>query len=152
MSTDDSLNLNDDSSSADSALRRKAIEAQLAGLRPATVELDRDRLMFAAGRAAAVRNRWTHASSLVAAACLALVVGRWSVQVAAPSAPEQALIAQQPAAPSDADFAQSNAVRNPSSLLQLRLHADDLDASRTASAASSPAAVSPRALMYELLN
>ena len=78
MSTDDPLNSADAMNSAEAVARRKAIEAQLAGLRPSTAALDRDRLMFAAGRAAAARSHWSHAAALVAAASVALVVGRWS--------------------------------------------------------------------------
>lgn len=146
MSTDDPLN------SADSALWRKPLEAQLAGLRPTTAAVDRDRLMFAAGRAAAAPMRWTNAATFVAAACAALAIGRWTAPTAAPFLPESSSIAQQSAPPSIVDFAQAAELRDPASLLQLRLHFDALDAPRGSSISPSPAAVSPRALLHEMLN
>ena len=71
----------------------------------------------------------------------ALVVGRWSAPTAAPFSPEPFAVAQQQAAPPVVDLAQSIELRDPSSLLQLRLHFDELDMPREASVSSSPAAV-----------
>jgi hypothetical protein len=58
----------------------KAFEALLAGLEPAAPKLDRDRLMYEAGRAAADgglgRRGWPAATICVG--LVALVVGRWT--------------------------------------------------------------------------
>jgi hypothetical protein len=146
MSTDDSL------SAAASMLRRQALEAQLAGLRPTAATLDRDRLMFEAGRAATGPSRWSRTVALVAAAGVALVVGRWTAPVRSPDdRAGSPLTNAHTAAPLD-DVVQSAEFRDPSSLLQLRLHLDDLDAGRGSIAAGSASPFSPHELMRELLN
>lgn len=54
---------------------REPLESALAGLQPAPAALDRDRLMFAAGQAAAPRRSWLWPTSAAALVCLSLGLG-----------------------------------------------------------------------------
>lgn len=146
MSTDDSLN------SDDSILRRQALAAQLATLRPTAAALDRDRLMFETGRAAAARSNWSRAVTLAAAAGVALVVGRWTASGSSLGDRASSPLTQVHNAAPLGDFAQAAEFGDPSSLLQLRLHLDDLDAGRRSLKTNSAPAASPQQLIRELLN
>lgn len=63
---------------------REPLESALAGLKPAATTLDRDRLMFAAGQAAAPKRTWLWPASSAALFCLSLGLG---VALAARPAP-----------------------------------------------------------------
>lgn len=132
----------------------KALEAALASLTPApTSAAERDRLMFAAGRAATHRApHWFRDVATYVGIFLALMLGRWSAQLGAPSPTLQI------AAPIAIEPNHSTAAANlaaPSSYFQLRRHLDTLELAGVDSVPSTSGAApptSPQALMHELLN
>lgn len=135
----------------------QALEARLAGLAP-TAGIDRDRLMYEAGRAAVAgpqsagrRAAWLAATSLVAAA--ALVVGRWTAPQASIEAPMIAVVESPTGAP--ADVLLDDRLSAPDSYAQLRrsLHSEALAWADRAPRNESPrSSASRNALLQELLN
>jgi hypothetical protein len=129
------------------------LEASLSSLVPTSPSAaDRDRLMFAAGRAAAGSQRpWAWSAALAATALLALVVGRRTApQLVAGPEP-------QIARPTITEHEPESFVVTtlPSSYLQLRRHLDRLDfadVGGVATDARSHAPASHQALLHELLN
>lgn len=132
----------------------KAVEAALSSLAPTSpTAADRDRLMFAAGRAATgPRRPWVWPVAAVATALVALVVGRQTAPQPAnvPASP----IAQPMTIEHRADV--FVAATSPSSYLQLRRRFHRLDAVADVGAAAadpnSPHPTSHQALLHELLN
>lgn len=134
----------------------QALEARLAGLAP-TAGIDRDKLMFEAGRAAVAgsqsagrRAAWPIATLLAAAA--ALFIGRWTAPHASTDAPLVAV-----AAPLDAPFKADADERPavPDSYAQLRrnLGSDALAHVEHAEHEKSPSVRTSRNdLLQELLN
>lgn len=135
----------------------QALEARLAGLAP-TAGIDRDRLMYEAGRAAAAgpqsagrRAAWLAATSLVAAA--ALIVGRWTAPQVSIDAPLVAVVESPPQ--SSAEVFTDEQLVAPDSYAQLRrqLSPDALaHADRKARDESPHSSASRNDLLQELLN
>lgn len=135
----------------------QALEARLAGLAP-TAGIDRDRLMYEAGRAAVAgapsagrHAAWPLATLLVAVA--ALVVGRWTAPQAVSELPMIAVAGSPTVAPSEV-FADDR-LTAPDSYAQLRrtLHADALAQADRATRNESPhSSASRNDLLQELLN
>jgi hypothetical protein len=131
----------------------RAVEAALTSLVPMPpAAADRDRLMFAAGRAAAGPQRpWVWPAALAATALLALVVGRRTAP--------QLVVGPEPqiARPTITEHDPESFVvtTSPSSYLQLRRQLDRLDyadVGGVSTDARSHAPASHQALLHELLN
>ena len=135
----------------------QALEARLAGLAP-TAGIDRDKLMYEAGRAAVAGSQsagrrvgWPVATLLVAAA--ALVVGRWTAPQTLIEAPLVAVVESPPQ--SSAEVFTDERLAAPDSYAQLRrqlspgalAHVD-----RGASSESPSSSASRNELLQELLN
>lgn len=135
----------------------QALEARLAGLAP-TAGIDRDKLMYEAGRAAVAgsqsagrRVAWPVATLLVAAA--ALVVGRWTAPQTLIEAPLVAVV-ESPTRSSE-EVLTDERLAAPDSYAQLRrqlspgalAHVD-----REASSESPSSSASRNELLQELLN
>ena len=135
----------------------QALEARLGGLAP-TTGIDRDRLMYEAGRAATAsrpsagrRAAWPLATLLVAAA--ALFVGRWTAPQASIDAPLVAVI--ESSTQSTAEVFTDERLAAPDSYAQLRR---ELNMDALAQADRAPKSESPHSshsrndLLQELLN
>jgi hypothetical protein len=131
------------------------LEASLASLAPAAGRLDRDRLMYEAGRATARRSAtpWLAGSAV---AVVALFVGRWTVspqelsQVAISMPPTQNLTAKA----GDRERSTIVAMHDPQSYAQLRLRLETIEQGDVIAARASvlPSESSRGSLFRELLN
>ncbi|MBA4016645.1 MAG: hypothetical protein C0483_05605 [Pirellula sp.] len=135
----------------------QALEARLAGLAP-TAGIDRDKLMYEAGRAATAgsqaagrRAAWPLATLLAAAS--ALVVGRWTAPQASIDAPLVAVIESSTQSP--AEVFTNERLAAPDSYAQLRRQLGPgalAQADRAARSESPRSSHSRNALLQELLN
>ncbi len=126
----------------------QALEAKLASLVPTAAALDRDRLMYEAGRASlSSRRGWAWPLALAASIALALVAGRWTAPHSV-MIPEQN-IAQTPPRESTTSVAMA-AAAEPDSYLQLRrqIMQDEVVA---VSPPRGPSAPVPKASQAEML-
>lgn len=134
----------------------KAVEAALASLAPLpTTTADRDRLMFAAGRAAVQRpSPWPQSLAVAVVVFGFLYLNRQGSQPTSP--PTQRLAGTTTAVPPGAAIAFEKAdFTNPSSYLQLRRNAVDLDTSIAAVPVTAPMHAVPTSrqdMIRELLN
>ncbi len=135
----------------------QALEARLAGLAP-MAGIDRDKLMYEAGRAATTssqsvgrRAAWPLATVLTAA--VALVVGRWTAPQDSGPAPLVVILESQSTAPAEAIA--DDRLSSPDSYAQLRreLNPDALARADRAARNESPhSSTSRNDLLQELLN
>jgi hypothetical protein len=132
----------------------KAVEAALASLAPtAASAAERDRLMFAAGRAAArPRGAWPQVVGTIGLAAAAILVGRFTAPRVVPS-PEPLIAAPTVTEPERSVAISASA--SPSSYVQLRRQLPGLDfadAGPVPTAAPVAGPTSRQALLHELLN
>jgi hypothetical protein len=132
----------------------KAVEAALASLAPTPASTaERDRLMFAAGRAAArPRSAWPQVVGAIGLVAAALVAGRFTAPRVAP-APDPQIAA--PIMTSDESSFAATAAVSPNSYLGLRSHIEQFDFADARSVGAAGSVVGPlsrQALMDELLN
>lgn len=127
------------------------LEAALGSLRPTPPTIDRDQLMYEAGRAARPQHRGLQSLALIACAAIALGLGRWTAPTTVSPAPTQLAENVVP----QARDATESAFADPASYFQLRRHLGDADfaAIDTSSSPSAKAKTADRAaLLHELLN
>ena len=127
------------------------LEAALGSLRPTPPTIDRDQLMYEAGREARPQRSGLTTLALVACSAIALGIGRWTAPTTVSPEPIQLAenVGEQAQAVAEASLT------NPASYFQLRRHLNDAD---LAAIGSSPALPTPTpaadraALLHELLN
>lgn len=127
------------------------LEAALGSLMPTPPTIDRDQLMFEAGRAARPQQRGVTSLALVACAAIALGIGRWTAPTTVSPEPIQLAENVGPQAQEPAD----SSLTDPASYFQLRrrLHDADLAAIGSSPALPTPTQAADRAaLLHELLN
>ena len=135
----------------------QALEARLAGLAP-TAGIDRDRLMYEAGRAAVAgaqsagrRAAWPVATLLVAAA--SLVVGRWTAPQFSIDVPRIAVIESFTQSPTEVFTDERLAAPDSYAQLRRQLSPGALAQANRAPRSESPhSSQSRNALLQELLN
>ena len=129
----------------------KSTEAALAPLVPAAGRVDRDRLMYEAGRTSAARSPWRQMVALSAVAAVALVAGRLSVPTANQD-PVAVAINESMPEPMPPQIVAD--LRNPESYFQLRRRLDLPEVTHASSpTATLGSADLPRGtLFHELLN
>lgn len=127
------------------------LEAALGSLTPTAPTIDRDQLMYAAGRAARPQQRGITSLVLVACAAIALGVGRWTAPTTV--SPEPIQLAENVGPQTQAVTEAS--LTDPASYYQLRRRLNDADLAAIGSSPALPTqtqAADRAALLHELLN
>jgi len=132
----------------------KGLEDALGALLPQSAHVDRDQLMYEAGRSARPRYHGAWSAALAGCTALALIVGRWTAPTLELEPQAPLAVAPVPSTSVDADAAERLA--DPASYFQLRRHAGDVDLvffhTAGASSVSEPDASNRETLLRELLN
>jgi len=132
----------------------KGLEEALSALLPQSARIDRDQVMYEAGRSARPRHHGAWSAALAGCAALTLIVGRWTAPTLQLEPQDSLAVAPAPSTHEDADAAARLA--DPASYFQLRRQAGDVDAvffnTARATSVSVPDVSDRNTLLRELLN